>query len=668
MRIGFVSGSGDAFLNPVLDHWRARGHELLRVEQWPAPVDLLFIEWADQNLPHITKALKRVPIIVRLHSFEAFTPYPGQTDWAKVDDLIFVADHVRDHVLETFEPKGPEFHVVPNAVDFDRWPVRHEPIRVPGAGRKIAWVGGISHKKGPELFVQAAIRLLLHDDTATIHMAGDWQDPRYLAYFRHAMPRALAERVEYHGKVPHEVMPDWLRDMDAILSTSPWESFQYAVAEGVARGLLPLVHDWPGAREVYPFGRIWKTVDDLVAAYDEPWTPDDAARARAYLEEHHRAADRFADLDRIIEERVAKGCRRPLPTVSVAMLVGGMEPRFRAAVESVAGHVDEIVCHVDTRKGRFNVEVAKELRREGVPISWTHGEPVLYHGKRGAHIDFSGTRNEIASRCKSDWIFVLDSDELVEDAGLIRPILADAQAREYSAAACAVDCYTDQGLSESAKDVRFYRRGAGIAYRFPVHNQLSGFSGVYGCEMKIRSTYVGGLVQRCDRSIPPLLDLWDEAVAAIEAGAEKLTINGIDVDPVRARGHAAFFLARMYTAGQDWDEAMRWYRICEEIVPAERYAAPAWKWYSLRTMDASGLTAAEQVVEKALEIHPAHADVLHNRLGFDLIRWVNAAIDERAMPGVPMSSRRFLPGVQAAIRALGLPVTIRTDGLGGEAA
>jgi len=47
-------------------------------------------------------------------------------------------------------------------------------------------------------------------------------------------------------------MPSWYDDKDFVISTSLFESFHYSIAEGMASGLLPLIHNWYGARNLYP--------------------------------------------------------------------------------------------------------------------------------------------------------------------------------------------------------------------------------------------------------------------------------------------------------------------------------------------------------------------------------------------------------------------------------
>ena len=41
-----------------------------------------------------------------------------------------------------------------------------------------------------------------------------------------------------------------------------------------------------------------------------------------------------------------------------------------------------------------------------------------------------------------------------------------------------------------------------------------------------------------------------------------------------------------------------------------------------------------------------------------MIRWARDAVDEQSLPGVPMSSRRYVPGIRTAVKALGLPINV----------
>ena len=73
---------------------------------------------------------------------------------------------------------------------------------------------------------------------------------------RHPLP------ITFDGWV--DDMPSWYRDKDYIISTSLFESFHYSIAEGMATGLMPLIHDWYGADKLYPNEYLFSDPDDFL--------------------------------------------------------------------------------------------------------------------------------------------------------------------------------------------------------------------------------------------------------------------------------------------------------------------------------------------------------------------------------------------------------------------
>ena len=64
-------------------------------------------------------------VVVRLHSYEAFSKWPHLTNWSNIDDVVFVCEHLRDFARRAIPglqgTQAPRLHVVPNAVDPGRF-------------------------------------------------------------------------------------------------------------------------------------------------------------------------------------------------------------------------------------------------------------------------------------------------------------------------------------------------------------------------------------------------------------------------------------------------------------------------------------------------------------------------------------------------------------------
>ncbi|HEX6873959.1 MAG TPA: glycosyltransferase family 1 protein, partial [Micromonosporaceae bacterium] len=101
----------------IMEHILA-GHSSYAValEEWLRPhldwADTVFIDWCVASAAMFT-----VPdpgdtrMIVRLHSFETFSLWPHLVDFSRIDDMVFVSDHLRDLSTAVFPhllaPSGP---------------------------------------------------------------------------------------------------------------------------------------------------------------------------------------------------------------------------------------------------------------------------------------------------------------------------------------------------------------------------------------------------------------------------------------------------------------------------------------------------------------------------------------------------------------------------------
>ncbi len=216
-------------------------HQIGELMEW---ADLAFFEWCDDLIIEATRLPKRCLIICRLHSYEVFTDMPTRVDWSKVEHLIFVNESVRDIFQRQVKTNVPT-SVIYNGVDLDRFRLpEHKRY-----GKKIASVGYINYKKNPALLLYCFKKIHQYDPEYTLHIAGIHQDPRIAMYFQHFLKQNPLP-ISFDGWV--EDMPQWYADKDFVISTSLFESFHYSIAEGMASGLIPLIHDWYGADNLYP--------------------------------------------------------------------------------------------------------------------------------------------------------------------------------------------------------------------------------------------------------------------------------------------------------------------------------------------------------------------------------------------------------------------------------
>jgi len=235
--------------------------EIESAVQW---ADIVWLEWANElsiNLTNHATALERKQVICRLHSYEAFASFTQQIRWEKVNDLLFVAEHIKDIVLQqvpNLPDKVKNIHIVPNGIDLNKFPFRER-----SRGKNLAFLGHINFKKGPMLLLHAFRELAQTDGEYRLCIAGDFQETRYRLYFNQMIKEMkLGENVQFEGW--GEDVNTWLDNKDYIVCTSVLEGQPVGLMEAMACGLKPLIHNYVGARESYPDTYIWNTIPEFV--------------------------------------------------------------------------------------------------------------------------------------------------------------------------------------------------------------------------------------------------------------------------------------------------------------------------------------------------------------------------------------------------------------------
>ena len=219
-----------------------RGHQV-RVDhdgsRW-RKADVFLHMWAGQTEPR-----PGAVNLMFLRRYEFFDFAWQKYDWSRVDKLIFCNPALKaqfDRLVEA------DTELVYNAVDLDKWTHGER-----GPGKKIGMACHIHPKKNLPLAAQIMEKLPGYE----LHIAGAVQDPNTLFYLQ----SRKALKIMFYGHVPD--MDKWWEDKNYCLSTSLMEGNPNNVNEAMAKGIKPIVHDWPGAEDQY--GTVFRTVDEAVA-------------------------------------------------------------------------------------------------------------------------------------------------------------------------------------------------------------------------------------------------------------------------------------------------------------------------------------------------------------------------------------------------------------------
>jgi len=304
-KIAFFSNI-DSFLGDITGHLSKRyevkkvdvrsADEIARYMEWS---DLSWFEWCDSLLVQASQMRKTAPVVCRLHRYEAFTPFPGQVNWENVDHLICPFQPIIDVLRSQIDMQTP-VTIIPNGLDFTQYTIPENKQY----GKKIAYVGYLKKQKAPELLLQCFAAIHRYDPEYTLHIAGEYQDLEAQVYCEH-MLKKLDLPVHFYGWV--KPVSKWLEDKDYIISSSISESFQYSVVEGIARGLLPLVHSWPGSDLIYPGECIYGTFDECLNIIRDYEKCDKIAVAQSYrniMEKRFSLENQLEAIGELIEQYI----------------------------------------------------------------------------------------------------------------------------------------------------------------------------------------------------------------------------------------------------------------------------------------------------------------------------------------------------------------------------
>jgi glycosyltransferase involved in cell wall biosynthesis len=229
-------------------------------------------------------------VIVMPVDIEVWLGHQHGVKWDVVTDVVFMAPHIKDLMIDVL-PESVKVHMLPFAVDTDRYNFVDKPV-----GKKIAWVCEKWPTKGIDYMLQIMAELPRDYE---LHTIGGWNDraPWEKAYQEDFIARHDIKFYDYEWV---EDQNEWLADKDFILSCSKKEAFGASIAEGMSKGLIPVVHNFYGASAIWP-GLTWETIAGAVDYLTMHYTPNARKMYRDYLfEKGYDMSSYVVKLDKIM--------------------------------------------------------------------------------------------------------------------------------------------------------------------------------------------------------------------------------------------------------------------------------------------------------------------------------------------------------------------------------
>jgi glycosyltransferase involved in cell wall biosynthesis len=256
-KIAFFCGSNDMkFLNDIIEFTKQRfevrlfngktQQELFELMQWS---DISWFEWCCDLAVIGSRQEKVCKNIIRLHRYEAYSNWPSQVRWENIDCLVTVGNtFVKDALLAQVPDieTRTQLCTIQNGVNLDKFRFVERPH-----GKNLACIGYMNTRKNPMLLLQCMQKLHYIDKEYKLFVAGNFQDAMLEQYIRFMVDTlGLAGVVFFDGW--QKDVNSWLADKQYITSFSIGESQGMGILEAMACGLKPVIHNFPGADQIFP--------------------------------------------------------------------------------------------------------------------------------------------------------------------------------------------------------------------------------------------------------------------------------------------------------------------------------------------------------------------------------------------------------------------------------
>lgn len=235
----YVVDATGQFTGRLIEEWEKEYNVIVhkRVDySYMTWADITFIEWADQNLYEAAQHKFECRLITRMHRYEVYRPLFKQINWENVDVCVFTSEHIKTKAGEL----PCETTIIENSVDPERFPPLKEFNEF-----NLCYVGYIHKRKNLGYLIDLLSGV---NQKYKLHVAGEFQDEEYKEFILHQIKAlGMEKRVIFHGW--QEDINAWYEEVKpiAILSGSTSEGLPYSILEAMAKGIRPMIYNYPGA-------------------------------------------------------------------------------------------------------------------------------------------------------------------------------------------------------------------------------------------------------------------------------------------------------------------------------------------------------------------------------------------------------------------------------------
>ena len=300
------------------------------------------IVWLDGGGEMVVEAC-RIPrvgkTVVSLRHSDVRDDWVKRVPWENVDILMPLGSAAVESALLERVPdlrNRTRLVVIPNGVNLDRYTFRSRQ-----RGKSLACMGCLSMEANPAFLLQCMQKLHYLDGDYRLFFSGQFESPVLEQYVRHMVQTLGLTQVVSFTPYPSDLNA-WLADKHFIIASGMGESQVEALLMGMAAGLKPVVHNFPGAESLFPPECLFNISEEFCE-----WVMGreyDPVTYRRFVEDRYPITEQLKQINGILTQleteidlrRLSETSRGPAPVPST--------PASQQSRRRAPGHVDSATC------------------------------------------------------------------------------------------------------------------------------------------------------------------------------------------------------------------------------------------------------------------------------------------------------------------------------------
>jgi glycosyltransferase involved in cell wall biosynthesis len=211
--------------------------------------DIVWFDGGGEAAVEASRRQKQQKIVISLRRCDIRERWVKQVQWENVDVLVQIGSSTVEEMLLGPVPdirSRTRLVVVPNGVNLGRYPLRRR-----ARGKSLACMGCLTMEANPAFLLQCMQKLHYIDPQYCLFFSGTFESPSLEQYVRY-----MIQTLDLAGAVSFESclgdVNGWLSDKHFIVAGGISENQVESLLAGMACGLKPVIHNFPGADKLFP--------------------------------------------------------------------------------------------------------------------------------------------------------------------------------------------------------------------------------------------------------------------------------------------------------------------------------------------------------------------------------------------------------------------------------